>query len=106
MEIHQANLNIHYSLPDDIWDKIVAIYPDMPYWGKFVDGCPLWDNTGDTAKFIEASVEPSGLQFHAQMSKEEWDKWFDLFKEKATKLLGYTVGEPEDGFDFVYELDR
>ena len=106
MENHNHNLNIHYSLPDEIWDKVVSIYPNMPYWGKFVNGCPMWDNTNDSAKFIEASVEPSGLQFYAEFPKEEWDAWFNLFKEQATKALGYTVGEPEEGFDFIYDLDR
>ncbi|WP_095172978.1 MULTISPECIES: hypothetical protein [Blautia] len=49
---------------------------------------------------IEASAEPSGLQLYAKLSDEEWNRWFELFKQKATAALGYPVGEPEDGFEF------
>ncbi|MBQ7918673.1 MAG: hypothetical protein IJ324_01855 [Lachnospiraceae bacterium] len=45
-------------------------------------------------------MEPSGLQFYARLSPEEWDVWIGLFKHRATELLGYEIGEPEDGFDF------
>lgn len=48
--------------------------------------------------FIVASVEPSGLSFYAQMSDEDWNSWIGRFKIEATKLLGFEVGEPEDGF--------
>ena len=33
---------------------------------------------------------------------EEWDEWLQLFKNKATVVLGYPIGEPEDGYDFKY----
>ena len=34
---HDVNLNIHYSAPDEIWEKIGNIYSSMPYWaGNFV----------------------------------------------------------------------
>lgn len=58
------NLNIHYSAPQEIWDKIEKIYAEMP--------------------------------------SEEWNEWLQLFKDKATVVLGYPIGEPEDGFDFKY----
>lgn len=36
------------------------------------------------------------------MPKEEWDAWFELFKSRASEQLGYTIGEPEDGFEFYF----
>lgn len=48
------------------------------------------------------SVEPGGLQFYAESPQEEWDSWFKLFKIKASEILGYEVGEPEDGFEFYF----
>ena len=58
------NLNIHYSAPKKIWDRIEKIYAEMPL--------------------------------------EEWNEWLQLFKDKATVVLGYSIGEPEDGYDFKY----
>jgi hypothetical protein len=31
---HNINLNIHYSAPKEIWEKIGKIYESMPYWGE------------------------------------------------------------------------
>lgn len=100
MDIHNHNLNIHYSAPQWVWDKLNVLYREMPHWKGMENGCPQW--YGSDGKLIEASVEPSGLQFYAELPGEEWDVWFLLFKIRASKLLGYNVGEPEDGFEFYY----
>lgn len=42
------------------------------------------------------------LKFYAELPEEEWDTWISLFKTKATSLLGYEIGEPEEGYDFKY----
>ena len=34
------------------------------------------------------------------MPQEELDTWFELFKKKASAVLGFEIGEPEEGFDF------
>lgn len=95
---HDVNLNIHYSAPQKVWDAIGKVYKEMPYWmgndtevkwvGEDVD---LW-----------ASVEPSGIQIAGSMPDEIWKEWFCILKRKLTEALGYEVGEPEDGFDFMY----
>lgn len=36
------------------------------------------------------------------MPLEIWNDWLAEFKEKLTKLLGYEIGEPEDGLEFKY----
>ena len=95
-----VNLNIHYSAPQEVWDEIQKCYAEMQYWKGFVNGCPQW-HEGD-GKFIEGSIEPSGLQLYAEMSKEEWDEWLQLFKDKLTAVLGYAIGEPEDGYEFKF----
>ncbi len=100
METHNMNLNIHYSAPKEVWDKLEALYTEMPHWNGFINGCPQW--YGADGKLIEASVEPSGLQFYAELPTEEWEAWVVLFKNKATKSLGYDIGEPEDGYEFHY----
>lgn len=94
------NLNIHYSAPQKIWNRIEKIYAEMTHWKGFVNGCPQWH--GEDGKLIEGSIETSGLQLYAEMPLKEWEEWLQLFKEKATVVLGYPIGEPEDGYDFKY----
>lgn len=101
MNIHNANLNIHYTAPKEIWEKLHQLYMELPYWNGYVDGTPTW--YGANGKCISASVEPSGLQFYAQLPQEEWDVWFAEFKSRATQIMGYEVGEPEDGYEFVID---
>ncbi|MBU5228000.1 hypothetical protein KQI36_15315 [Clostridium senegalense] len=92
------NLNIHYSAPEEIWDKINKVYKSMTYWagndnevkwiGKDVD---LW-----------ASVEPSGIQISGIMPHYIWNEWYSSLKHKLTESLGYEIGEPEEGYAFKY----
>lgn len=100
MEIFNINLNIHYSAPKKVWNKLMQLYQEMPNWNGFEDGCHQW--YGIDGKLIQVSIEPSGLQFYAELPEEEWQEWISLFKVKATLLLGYAIGEPEEGYDFKY----
>ena len=95
---HDINLNIHYSAPDEVWDKISDVYKSMPYWAgnenevKWIgEGIDLW-----------ASVESSGIQIAGMMPEEIWNEWYSSLKTKLTEALGYEIGEPEDGYDFKY----
>jgi len=99
MEFHDHCLNIHYSLPAETWGKIAKLYEDMPHWNGFKNGIPQWYGQEYGDKLIEASVEPGGLQLSARLPQEEWEHWFKLFKSKASELLGYKIGEPQDGFN-------
>jgi len=100
MEIHNHNLNINDSSPKDTWDKLAELYSEMPGWSGFIDGIPQWYAQKNDKRIITASVEPSGLQFYAEMKQEEWNTWFEMFKKKASAVLGFEIGEPEDGFEF------
>lgn len=42
------------------------------------------------------------MQLYAEMPQEEWDEWLQIFKDKLTAVLGYSIGEPEDGYEFKY----
>ena len=39
---------------------------------------------------------------YAEMPQEEWNEWLQLFKNRLTRALGYSIGEPEDGYEFKY----
>lgn len=95
---HDINLNIHYTTPDHLWEKIGEVYASMPYWTA-EEKTPCW-----RAKDIEltASVEPGGIQIYGEMPEEIWESWYAELKEKLTMALGYEIGEPEDGYDFKY----
>ncbi|WP_339240555.1 hypothetical protein MKX40_07620 [Paenibacillus sp. FSL R5-0517] len=95
---HHCNLNIRYDLPDEVWAKIAKVYERMPGWMGYNSGIPYWFGTEEDEVFIEASVEPSGLSFYAQMNSEDWTSWIESFKLEASKVLGFDVGEPEDGY--------
>lgn len=97
MEYHNVNLNIHYTAPQEIWNKLEVVYSMMPGWDE--DKHQWYGNNG---QLIQVSMEPSGLQFYAELATEEWEMWISEFKRKATEILGYDVGEPEDGFKFDY----
>ncbi|KUP21943.1 hypothetical protein [Paenibacillus sp. DMB5] len=95
---HNCNLNIWDHLPDAVWDKVSDLYQSMPGWRGFTDGIPYWFGKEEDEVYITASVEPSGLSFYAQMNQDDWLLWIETFKSEATKVLGFDVGEPEDGF--------
>lgn len=95
---HNCNLNIRFYLPDEEWNKISNLYESMPGWIGYKNGVPYWFGQEDDDIYITASVEPSGLSFYAQLNNSDWNSWVERFKSEATKVLGFDVGEPEDGF--------
>ncbi len=36
------------------------------------------------------------------MPNDIWEEWYSLLKLKLTDVLGYEIGEPEDGFEFKH----
>ena len=95
---HDINLNIHYTAPKEVWEKIDTVYSSMPYWAGDKNG-PRW-----MGKEIDlwASVEPSGIQIAGTMPNDIWEEWYALLKKRLTEVLGYEIGEPEEGYDFKY----
>lgn len=100
----ECNLNIRFDdLPQEIWDRITLVYETMPGWLGFGDGVngeegiPYWFSFDRKDKFVLASVEPGGLQFVANMEVLEWNRWKTELKRVATEILGFKVGEIEEG---------
>lgn len=42
-----------------------------------------------------------GTAFSGTMPDNIWKAWYDELKKKLTAALGYAIGEPEDGYDFI-----
>lgn len=98
--MHDICLNIHYSAPDEVWERIGEVYRSMEYWcGVENGGCPAWK---DENIDLCASVEPGGIQISGEMPEEIWDKWYSELRAKLTDKLGYEIGEPEEGYRFRY----
>lgn len=104
MKSQEMNLNIRYDAPQAVWDRVLLIYEKMDGWigyglggNKGELGIPYWFGYDEDKKYINASVEPSGLQFSALMDDEEWSEWVAKIKEIATEILGYKIGEIELG---------
>lgn len=95
---HDINLNIHYTVPDEYWEKIGKIYSSMRYWAGNENG-PRWIGPDID---LWASVEPSGIQIAGVMPDDILEGWYASLKQKLTYALGYEIGEPEDGYKFKY----
>ncbi len=96
--IHDKVLNIHYSAPNEVWEKIDVVYQSMPYWAGNTQN-PKW--VGENID-LWSSVEPGGVQIAGTMPEDIWEKWYLKLKEDLTAALGYEIGEPENGYDFKY----
>jgi hypothetical protein len=66
----------------------------MPGW---IEGTNQWFDTSTDKKHITSSVEPAGLAFTGLMEDDEWNDWISRFKQIATDILGYKIGEIETG---------
>ena len=54
---HSINLNIHYTMPDNLWERINEVYASMRYWAEEEKGsCWKAENID-----LTASVEPGGI---------------------------------------------
>ena len=54
---------------------------------------------------IQGSVEPGGLQLSGHLPGPVWEDWLERFRREASALLGYAVGEQEEGFAFPKSVD-
>jgi len=70
------NLNIHWSAPDEVWDRIGKVYSEMPYWHGNEQGAQWIGENID----LWASCEPSGLQIAGTMPENIWIAWYALLK--------------------------
>lgn len=100
MTSFNVNLNIHYSQIDQYSHILSKLYKEMDGWIGYIQGIPYWYGYDGNEETISASLEPSGLSFYAVMEETKWINWINKFKKRATELMGYEIGESEDGFAF------
>lgn len=103
-DTHSINLNIHYSIPENLWNKVIDVFKSMPYWiesNARNEECLFWYDAKDCVE-LYCSVEPSGVQISGLMMYEIWGKWYPELIVKLSDALGYEIGEPEEGYGFKY----
>lgn len=108
-DYQEATLNIWYYLPKEIWAKVPQIYSKMPGWLDYapegeLKGFPCWFSYNTNAKHVYSDVEPSGFKLIGRMEDKEWKSWIEEFKQQATIILGFKVGDIEEGeVDYTIE---
>ncbi|WP_461084877.1 hypothetical protein [Spirosoma flavus] len=98
MNHQEMVLNIGDDSPIPVWDKLIGIYEQLEGWLGFGEGgafgekgIPYWFSYNTDEKYVDASVEPPGLQVAGLMDDDEWAVWAAAFKRIASETLGYDV---------------
>jgi hypothetical protein len=91
-----STLNLPGNLTDAEWDKVMDVYQAMNGW---LDGqdLPCWYGPPDSAQFIAASIEPSGLQISGNVPPLMFEAWVTKLCAKLTLALGREVYDAEMG---------
>jgi len=83
-------LNIPYNLTKQDWDKVTAVYESMDGWLDSTNG-PAWYGREGDARFIWASVEPSGIQLAGVVETPLWIGWLTVLCARMSLALGREV---------------
>jgi hypothetical protein len=93
--VHQSiTLNVPYDLPDDDWKKIVTVFKSMDGWLES-QNCQFWYGTEKDARYIYASVEPSGLLIAGEIDSMLWTGWITVLCAKLTLALVREIHDAE-----------
>ena len=87
-------LNLPYDLPESDWSKVMNVYRQMDEW---VDGeeVACWFGPLNSARFVAASVEPSGLHVSGNIDPLLFRGWVTKLCAKLTAALGREVYDAE-----------
>ena len=67
MDIHNHNLNIHYSIPENLWNELVEMFAQLPHYRGFSDGCPQWYGCDGKRNGMR------GLRSFSAEQRKSWD---------------------------------
>lgn len=84
--LHDITLNIHYTIPDNMWNRLVPLIEELETYG------------------IVYSVEPGGLQFYEdneenKIPDKQWNRLINRFCKQASEILGFAVGDACGDFE-------
>ena len=74
------------------WAALSKAYESLPGWiGTGAHGCPCWYSASETAPYLVASVEPSGLQVFGTLPADGWEQWHVAFLKHTSFLPSFEV---------------
>ena len=82
---HDITLNIHYTIPENLWKKLFPLIEELDVYG------------------IEYSVEVGGLQLFEEgnIPDKEWNRLINHFCKQASEILGFAVGDAFGDFPYI-----
>lgn len=87
-------LNLPYDLAEADWAKVMVVYESMDDW---VPGqsMPCWFGPLDSAAYLAASIEPSGLLLEGNVEPLLFRGWVTKLCARLTLALGREVYDAE-----------
>jgi hypothetical protein len=62
------------------WQQLMRLYETLPAWeGEGEHRCSCWFGKSESAPYLLASVEPSGLVVTGVLQEREWERWHTQF---------------------------
>jgi len=85
---HDITLNIHYTIPDSLFNRLVPLLEELETYD------------------IVYSIEPGGLQLYEdseenQISDKQWKRLIERFCKQASEILGFAIGDACDDFPCI-----
>jgi len=87
-------LNLPYDLADADWAKVMEVYGSMDEWVPN-QPVPCWFGPLDGARYVAASVEPSGLLLAGNIDPLLFRGWVTKLCAKLTLALNREVYDAE-----------
>jgi hypothetical protein len=90
-------LSLPYDLNELQWAAVDEVYRNMDGWIGYdsVDNTPRWFGSESDARFVSASVEPSGLQLDGRLPSAEWTGWTSVLCLRLSLALGMEIRDAD-----------
>lgn len=87
-------LNLPYDLPEADWQRVLVVYAGMDGWLGAED-LPRWFGREGDARYLWASVEPSGLLIEGELEPAVWTGWITVLCARLSLALGREIHDAE-----------
>lgn len=87
-------LNLPYTLSKKEWDKVEKVFKELDGWMNHAVNACWYGEEGDE-RYIEASVEPSGLLLSGKIEDDLWTSWLTVLCAKLSVALNREVYDAE-----------
>lgn len=90
-------LSLPYDLTAEQWKVVNEVFEGMDGWIGATNGdnIPQWYGRDGDARFVWASVEPSGLLIEGNLPPDLWTGWISVLCARLSLKLGIEVRDAE-----------